>query len=54
VHVHRQSTNALARNAPGSATTPMSSAKATTCTVMTPVNPNTEIFTTPITMEIAA
>ena len=33
---------------------PISSAKATTCAVSTPASPNTEVFTTPITIDTAA
>jgi hypothetical protein len=44
----------LARNAPGNATTPISSAKAIVCGVIAPAKPNTEIRTIPTTIEITA
>ena len=49
-----RSTKALARNAPGSATTPISNAKASTCAVTTPASPNTEILMMLVASEITA
>jgi len=49
-----RSTNALARNAPGSAIPPIRSAKASTCAVMTPARPNTDILIRLVTTEITA
>ena len=53
--MHRHALDeAPARNAPGSATMPINSAKATTCALNTPAMPNTDIFTTPMTIDTAA
>ena len=49
-----RSTIALARNAPGNATQPISSATATTLASTAPNTPNTPILTMPIAIEIAA
>jgi murein L,D-transpeptidase YcbB/YkuD len=49
-----RSTKTLAKKAPGNATAPIRSAKASTCAVTTPANPNTEILITLVTTEITA
>ena len=49
-----RSTKALARNAPGNATIPIRNAKAITCAFIIQDTPNTEIYTIPMTIDMAA